>query len=45
MQIGMAQKHMDPMDSNPDGDLDPQHWILKYVYKNDAAKTQQWSTT
>ncbi len=29
MRIRVAQKHMDPMDSNPDGDPDPQHWILK----------------
>ncbi len=31
MQIGVAQKHMNPMDPNPDGYPDPQHWILKYT--------------
>jgi hypothetical protein len=27
----VAQKHMDHMDPNPDGDPDLQHWILKYT--------------
>jgi hypothetical protein len=29
MRVRVAQKHMDPMDPNLDGDPDPQHWIFK----------------
>jgi hypothetical protein len=31
IRIRVDQKHMDPMDPNPDGDPDPQHWILKHT--------------
>jgi hypothetical protein len=40
MRIGVAQKHMNPMDPNPDGDPDTQHWILKYTRRD--PDTQHW---